>query len=250
MRILLTNDDGIRSEGLVALEKIARSISDDIWICAPEMDQSCLSNSLTMYKSLSCRMVRDRCFAVRGTPVDCVIIALHQLSDKKPDLILSGVNIGTNTANHIAYSGTLAAAFEGSLQGISSLALSQAYVDEKMIPWEVSKKFAPNIIDQLLKLNVPKTTLFNINFPSCKPEKVVKAIMTEQGNPCFSIDAKKVPKDSDLAHYKLEFNDHLENLCNKSDAFAIKNNMISITPIKTNITDYDSKNNIDIPIKI
>ncbi|MBY7649234.1 MAG: 5'/3'-nucleotidase SurE [Candidatus Liberibacter europaeus] len=248
MRILLTNDDGIKSEGLKSLEEIARSISDDIWICAPEMDQSCLSNSLTMAKSLSCRKISEKRFAVNGTPVDCVVIALHQLSDKKPDLILSGVNVGTNTANHIAYSGTVAAAFEGSLRGIRSFALSQAYNYEHMIPWEVSKKHAPNILGQLIKLDIPATILFNINFPSCLPENVEIVKLTNQGNPCFSIDAKLISGDSNLSKYSLEFNEHLESLCENSDAFAIKNNMISVTPIKINLTDYDAKKHISLSI--
>ncbi|MBL0848572.1 MAG: 5'/3'-nucleotidase SurE [Candidatus Liberibacter ctenarytainae] len=249
MRILLTNDDGIKSEGLVALEYIARTLSDDIWVFAPETDQSCLANSLTMSKELSCRTISEKHFAVSGTPVDCVVVALHKLSDKKPDLILSGVNIGTNTANHVAYSGTMAAAFEGGLQGIRSCALSQSYKSEANIPWEISKTYAPSIIRQLLDINVPNTTIFNINFPSCSLEDTPEIMITEQGKPCFSISAKQISKDDHLSRHHLEFCDHLEDLSKGSDVFAVQNNMISVTPIKTDLTDYDSKQKMTLSIR-
>ncbi|AKK19934.1 5'/3'-nucleotidase SurE [Candidatus Liberibacter africanus] len=250
MRILLTNDDGIKSEGLIALENIARSISNDIWICAPEMDQSCLSNSLTISKSLACRKISNQRFAVRGTPVDCVIVALQKMGDKRPDLILSGVNIGTNTSNHVAYSGTLAAAFEGSLQGIRSFALSQAYTNENMIPWEVAKTHAPNILHQLLKFNnIPNSTLFNINFPHCSPKDVEKIVITKQEHPCFSLDAQQISENHNITNYSLEFRDHPRDLCEDSDAFAIKHNMISVTPIKTDLTDYNSQQHMAISLE-
>ncbi|MEG8098675.1 5'/3'-nucleotidase SurE [Candidatus Liberibacter brunswickensis] len=249
MRILLTNDDGIKSEGLIVLENIARSISDDIWICAPEMDQSCLANSLTMSRSIACRKISNQRFAVHGTPVDCVIVALQKMNNKKPDLILSGVNIGTNTSNHVAYSGTLAAAFEGSLQGIRSFALSQAYTYENMIPWEVSKIYAPNIIRQLLNTKVSNTTVFNINFPRCSPKEVEKTLVTSQEKPCFVIDAKQVSKDGNITNYCLEFREHTKDLCKKSDAFAIEHNMISVTPIKTDLTDYSSQDLMSLSLE-
>ncbi|XCE14378.1 5'/3'-nucleotidase SurE [Candidatus Liberibacter asiaticus] len=249
MRILLTNDDGIKSKGLITLENIARSISDDIWICAPEMDQSCLANSLTMSRNIACRTISKKRFAVHGTPVDCVVIALQKMSDKKPDLILSGVNVGTNTSNHVAYSGTLAAAFEGSLQGIRSFALSQAYTYENMIPWEVSETHAPRVLRQLLKTQIPNTTLCNINFPRCSPEEVQKTVVTAQGKPCFSIDAKQISTNDNMSHYCLTFGDHLKNLCEISDAFAIQHNMISVTPITTDLTDYNSQQYISLSLE-
>ncbi|RPD37485.1 5'/3'-nucleotidase SurE [Candidatus Liberibacter solanacearum] len=250
MRILLTNDDGIQSKGLIALEDIARSISNDIWICAPEMDQSCLANSLTVSRSLACRTISEKRFAIHGTPVDCVVVALQKIPGKKPDLILSGVNVGTNTSNHVAYSGTLAAAFEGSLQGIRSFALSQAYTYENMIPWGVAQIHAPKILQQLLTTNIPNSTLFNINFPRCSPQNVRGAVVTAQGKPYFSIDAKQISEDGNLSHYSLDFRDRLETMCEKSDVFAIQNDMISVTPIKTDLTDYDSQKCISLSFEI
>lgn len=127
MRILLTNDDGIHAEGLSVLERIARTISDDVWVVAPEVDQSGLAHSLTLSEPLRLRPVSERRFALRGTPTDCVIMAVKKILDRKPDLVLSGVNVGANLADDVTYSGTVAGAIEGTLQGIRSIALSQAY---------------------------------------------------------------------------------------------------------------------------
>ena len=128
MRILLTNDDGIDSPGLHALRQIAAELSDDVWVVAPETNQSGASHSLTLHEPLRMRQIDERAFAVRGTPTDSVIMGVrHVLKDKAPDLVLSGVNRGANMAEDVTYSGTIAGAFEGTILGIRSMALSQAY---------------------------------------------------------------------------------------------------------------------------
>ena len=128
MRILLTNDDGVHARGLGVLEEIARALSDDIWVVAPETDQSGVSHSLSLNDPLRLREVADRHFAVKGTPTDCVIMgARHIIPDGKPDLVLSGVNRGRNAAEDVTYSGTVAGAIEGTVLGIPSFALSQAF---------------------------------------------------------------------------------------------------------------------------
>ena len=127
MRILCTNDDGIHAPGLQIVEQIAKALSDDVWIVAPELDQSGVSHSLSLNDPLRLREVGERRFAVRGTPTDCVIMgARHILKDKQPDLVLSGVNKGRNVAEDVVYSGTIAGALEGTILGLPSFALSQA----------------------------------------------------------------------------------------------------------------------------
>ena len=108
MRILLTNDDGIHAEGLAVLERIARKLSDDVWVVAPETDQSGLAHSLTLSEPLRLRQIDDRHFALRGTPTDCVIMGVRHVLPGAPDLILSGVNSGANIADDVTYSGTVA----------------------------------------------------------------------------------------------------------------------------------------------
>jgi 5'-nucleotidase len=141
MRILLTNDDCIHAEGLAALERIARELTDDVWIVAPETDQSGLAHSLTLSEPLRLRKIDDKRFALRGTPTDCVIMGVREVLDEKPDLVLSGVNAGANMADDVTYSGTIAGAIEGTLQGIKSMALSQAYnhAGGRVVPWEVAE---------------------------------------------------------------------------------------------------------------
>src|SRR6266568_613582 len=128
MRILCTNDDGIHAPGLKIVEEIARALSDDVWIVAPELDQSGVSHSLSLNDPLRLREIGPRHYAVKGTPTDCVIMGVrHIVQGGIPDLVLSGVNRGQNAAEDVTYSGTIAGAIEGTILGIPSIALSQAY---------------------------------------------------------------------------------------------------------------------------
>src|SRR5215472_1379256 len=148
MRILVTNDDGIHAPGLVTAEKIARAISDDVWVVAPEIEQSCASHSLTLTLPLRLREIEKQRFAVTGTPTDCVMMACAQiLKDRSPALILSGVNRGSNLADDVTYSGTIAGAMEGCALGIPSIAMSQAYGFEPQaeINWSCGEVHGPKL---------------------------------------------------------------------------------------------------------
>src|SRR5499427_3104528 len=141
MRILLTNDDGIDAPGLHALRQIAAKLSEDVWVIAPETNQSGASHSLSLHEPLRMRRIDERAFAVRGTPTDSVIMGVrHVLKDRVPDLVLSGVNRGANMAEDVTYSGTIAGAFEGTILGIRSMALSQGFgfSGGKAIKWQTA----------------------------------------------------------------------------------------------------------------
>ena len=184
MRILVTNDDGIHAPGLKICEEIARALSEDVWVIAPEYDQSGVSHSLSLNDPLRLRQVGERHYAVKGTPTDCVIMgARHVLSDKAPDVVLSGINRGRNTAEDVIYSGTVAGAVEGTILGIPSLALSQAYKSRSGQPphWETAVKFGPDIIRRVLDAGIPRDVLININFPDCRPNEVKGIAVTTQG---------------------------------------------------------------------
>src|SRR5712691_11037312 len=141
-RILISNDDGIASPGIKVLEKIARDLSDDVWVVAPEQEQSGASHSLTTRRPLRMREVARRRYAVDGTPTDCVLIAVKRLlRDRPPDLVLSGINAGSNVGEDMTYSGTVAAAMEATLLGIPAMALSQDYRGHE-ITWETSEALA------------------------------------------------------------------------------------------------------------
>ena len=175
MRILITNDDGIHSEGLDICAEIGRALSDDVWVIAPEFDQSGVSHSLSLNDPLRLREVGERRFAVKGTPTDCVIMgARHVIKDRSPNLVLAGVNRGRNAGEDVIYSGTVAGAVEGTILGIPSLALSQAYRSRSGEPphWETAVRFGPDIIRRVLAAGIPRDVLVNVNFPDCAPADV------------------------------------------------------------------------------
>jgi 5'-nucleotidase len=243
LRILLTNDDGIHAEGLAVLERIARTLSDDVWIVAPETDQSGLAHSLTLSEPLRLRKVSDKHFALRGTPTDCVIMGVKEvLGGKKPDLVLSGVNNGANMADDVTYSGTIAGAIEGTLQGIKSFAISQAanYLDgERMVPWEIVETFAPDLLKKLIKVEMPDWTFMNLNFPNCRPQDVQGISVTAQGKLDFGINVEKRSDGRGYPYYWLKFDARKGDFREGTDIHALRENKVSVTPLKLDLTDYD-----------
>src|SRR5256886_10903585 len=187
MRILITNDDGIHAEGLDVCAEIGRALSDDVWVIAPEFDQSGVSHSLSLNDPLRLREVGERRFAVKGTPTDCVIMgARHVIKDRPPDLVLAGVNRGRNAGEDVIYSGTVAGAVEGTILGIPSLALSQAYRSRSGEPphWETAGHFCAGILPPALARGTSPAAPCNINFPDCAPADVKGvAVATPGRNP-------------------------------------------------------------------
>src|SRR5690242_13325043 len=153
MRILVTNDDGIHAPGLKICEEIARALSDDVWIIAPEYDQSGVSHSLSLNDPLRLRQIGERHFAVKGTPTDCVIMGARHVMKDPPQLVLSGVNRGRNAAEDVLYSGTVAGAKEAAVLGIPSFALSQCYssASRQQPYWKTAIEHGPGIIRRVLK---------------------------------------------------------------------------------------------------
>ena len=175
MRILITNDDGIEAPGLDVLQAIASELSDDVWVVAPETDQSGAAHSLTLHEPLRLRKLGERTYAVKGTPTDCVIMGVrHILHDQGPDLVLSGINSGHNIADDVTYSGTIAGAIEGTLLGIPSVALSLAADYEKRgeLRWQTPMAHGAALIGRLIKIGWPEDVVMNINFPDCEPDEV------------------------------------------------------------------------------
>ena len=175
MRILLTNDDGIHAPGLKFLERIAEKFSDDIFVVAPETDQSGVAHSLSLNNPLRLREVGPRHFAVQGTPTDCVIMGVRKLMEgQKPDLVLSGVNRGQNVAEDVTYSGTIAGAIEGTLLGIKSIALSQAYggLETRHRPhWDGTEALAPEFSRRYCASAFPRACSSTSIFPRARRDK-------------------------------------------------------------------------------
>jgi 5'-nucleotidase len=240
MRILITNDDGINAPGLKVLQDIARELSSDLWVVAPELDQSGAAHSLTLREPLRLRAIEERVYAVRGTPADCVIMGVrHLLKDEPPLLVLSGVNRGSNLAEDVTYSGTIAGAFEGTLLGVRSIALSLAggFDGAKNIKWETPLTHGPAIIRRLLEADWPQGVLMNVNFPDREPADVVGIAVTEQGrrdHDLLHIDARTDTWGN--AYFWLGYERRRSNPCEGTDLWAVYTGRISITPLSLNLT--------------
>jgi 5'-nucleotidase len=241
MRILVTNDDGIHAPGLAVAEKIARALSDDVWVVAPETEQSGASHSLTLTLPLRLRQITPRRFAVSGTPTDCVMMAaLHILKDQPPELILSGVNWGSNMADDVTYSGTIAGAMEGCALGIASIAMSQEGDEEsrEIIDWSAGEVHGPALIRRLIETGWPKGTLININFPGCAAAEVAGVALVPQGQ--YDLQSTEIEERRDARnrpYYWVGLRRRRAEPPSDSDLGAVYANKIAVTPLHLNLTD-------------
>lgn len=244
MRILITNDDGIHAPGLAVLETIANQISDEVYVVAPETDQSGVSHSLSLNDPLRLREISDRRFAVKGTPTDCVIMGVkHILRERKPDLILSGVNRGQNVAEDVTYSGTIAAAMEGTLLGIPSIALSQAYAygDRHSINWGSAEAHGARIIRKLLDAGIPPGIVMNVNFPAREPDAVAGMTLCVQGQRNQGLlDVEPRLDGRGNPYYWLAFARGRISPAEGTDLHALADGKIAITPLRLDLTDLPS----------
>ena len=247
MRILLTNDDGIHAEGLASLERVARTISDDVWVVAPETDQSGYAHSLSLSEPLRLRKIGEKHFAVRGTPTDCVIMGTRRLLPGLPDLVLSGINSGSNIADDITYSGTVAGAMEGALLGIRSIALSQAYrveAGQRTVPYETTEALAPALLKKLLAVDLPTGAFLNLNFPACQPDEVEGVRVTAQGKVGYNLDIEERADGRGFPYYWLRFGRDTSELRDGTDIHAVRGNFVSVTPLKFDLTAHELRDQL------
>lgn len=247
MRILLTNDDGIHAEGLAVLERIARQLADEVWVVAPETDQSGFAHSLSLSEPLRMRKVRDKHYAVRGTPTDCVIMGVRKLMPEPPDLILSGVNSGSNVADDVTYSGTIAGAMEGTLLGVRSIALSQGYSvteEGRTVNWETTETHAPALLRKLLAVSLPENVFLNLNFPNCDPDQVKGVSVTSQGKLVHGLWLDERKDGRGFPYFWLRFGREPGELRDGTDIAAIKADHISVTPLHMDLTAHAVKDQI------
>ena len=181
-RILITNDDGIDAPGIRLLEEVACTLTSEVWVVAPELDQSAVSHSLSLHDPLRVSVKGERKFGVSGTPGDCIVLAIQELmKNERPDLILSGINRGSNLGVETAFSGTVGAAMVGLLLGVSSIALSQVFTKPDLVRWETAAAFAPNVIRQLASIKWPENCCLSVNFPDFPPSGIKGMVFTNQG---------------------------------------------------------------------
>ncbi len=242
-RILLSNDDGINAPGLSILEKIARTLSDDVWVVAPAQEQSGAGHSLTLHQPLRPTQLSEKRFMIDGTPTDCVMVAVqHIMKGKLPDLVLSGINMGENLGEDVHYSGTVAAALEATLQGIRSIALSQEMNGEAS--WDAVEHFAPDLIRSVCKVSWNQNTLINVNFPQRVVEEIKGVKLARQGK-------HKVGDDLILRHdprgrpYMWIGPPRMSDTQTEgTDLHVMAEGYISVTPLCVDLTDDDTLNKL------
>ena len=245
--IFITNDDGSNARGLKVLYDIAKSFSKNIWSFSPSFNNSGKSHSITINKKIKTQILKKQTFKVDGTPVDCVIVGMKYLAIKKmkPSIILSGVNHGQNLGLDLLYSGTVAAAREGSIQNVQSFSIS-IEKNKKSSQWNTIKYYLPKIIKQIRILNLDPSIYFNINFPNVEINKIkgCKVVKTGKRKPGELIKISKLNKSFFYYTIPSERKKHKSAVLNE-DEYEMKKNYITVT--------YHSdlrKDEIEIPKKL
>jgi 5'-nucleotidase len=236
-RVLIVNDDGIHAPGIQLLEKIVRRYTDNVWVVAPDEEKSGASHSISMHVPVRIRQIDERHYAVKGTPTDCALLAIYEIMKERPTMLLSGINRGANLAEDITYSGTAAAAMEGALLGVPSVALSQVFTPRGHVPWETAEAYAPRILDTLFATEWQPGTFVNVNFPDALPDAVTGVRVVRQGQrppgsflPEGRIDGRDVP----YYWIKLAYKDG--GFEPGSDLEAIRDKAVSVNPIQLDMT--------------
>ncbi|MEC7676531.1 MAG: 5'/3'-nucleotidase SurE [Pseudomonadota bacterium] len=233
-RILVTNDDGVWAPGLAVAEAVAADLAEEVWVVAPDSDNSGVSRKLTIQEPVRLEELAPRRFAVTDTPADCVIMGLgHVMADSPPDLVLSGVNSGANIAAETSYSGTVGAAITAHLMGWPAIALSQAYRDRKDVPWATAAAWLPRAVAQVL--DGPDhfdDCFFNINVPAVAAEAVIGIELTRQGRRGVTgIDVERRTDLRENDYFWFTFRHRAGEAAPDSDVAALRRGAVSITPI-------------------
>jgi 5'-nucleotidase len=241
LNILLTNDDGIYSEGLITLAEKISEIAN-VFIVAPDRERSATAHAITMHKPLRVEKARiphceSTSWMVNGTPSDCVKLALESLLDFKPDMVLSGINKGPNLGTDVIYSGTVSAAIEATILGVPAIAFSIAAYEN--ITYDYPARFAQKLCRQLTNLDFPQNSLLNVNIPPLDENDICGVYITHLGIRKYrnTFDKRKDPRGRTYYWLAGEVIENMEDV--GSDVWAVRNNYISITPIHFDLTKYD-----------
>jgi 5'-nucleotidase len=240
LRVLICNDDGINAEGIFALTQEMKKVAE-VTVVAPDKQQSAVGHAITVnYPLRAVPYHKNNDFfgyAVEGTPADCVKLGVRFLMKEKPDLVMSGINHGSNTAINIIYSGTVSAATEGMILGIPSIAVSlTAYQN---LDFSYAAKFSARLALMVAEKGLPPRTLLNVNIPNV-PESEIKGVMiTKQGISVWNdrFDVRRDPANRE--YFWLTGSMNVMDTEEDADQIAIKNNYVSVTPVKYDLTDRD-----------
>jgi 5'-nucleotidase len=234
-QILVTNDDGVHSEGIRALADAVAHLGD-VTIVAPIQEASAIGHALTLRRPLRVESIAPRIFAVDGTPTDCVNVAITHILGAKPDLILSGINKGWNLGDDVTYSGTVSGALEGALLGIPSIALSTQRIADAC-EFGPAARAAALVSALVLDRGMPKFTLLNVNTPT-GPNKGFRVTVQARRNHVTVVNERIDPRQR--AYYWIEEGENDWEPHDRSDYQAVRDGYISITPLQPDMTAYDA----------
>jgi len=240
-RILITNDDGIEAPGLAVLERIAAELAREVWVAAPEHDQSGVSHAVSLHHPIRVSERGIRRYAITGTPGDCGVMGACHLMREPPQLLLSGVNRGANLGLETVFSGTVGGAMTGMLLGIPSIALSQAWTDRANVRWETAAALGPDIVRRLLALGWGAQTCLNVNFPDLPAAKVGPLTLTRQGPGLIQgmqVETRTDPRF--LTYHWISFRRGPRDQGTESDADALRAGRIAVTPLRYDRTDEEA----------
>jgi 5'-nucleotidase len=236
LTILVTNDDGIDSQGIQILAETLKALGN-VYVVAPDKECSAMAHSLSLHRPLRVDKVREGYFAVDGTPADCINLAVCSLLPERPKLIASGINKGGNMGEDVTYSGTVSAAFEGAFYGIPSFAISLASKDD--FKFKTAASFALRVARFILKEGLPKDTFLNINVPNLHEDGVRSYRITRQGRRVYGDAVVEGVDPGGQKYYWIRGHRGFESM-EGTDFEAVSSHHISITPLHLDLTDYSS----------
>jgi len=241
-RILVTNDDGINAPGIRALAKAMTELGE-VWVVAPEKTQNAVGRAMTLHKPLRLRKIRHRWYAVNGTPADCVTLTVCNLLETTlPTLVVSGINKGWNLGDDVTNSGTVAGALEGMLHGIPSMAISLE--DCPRTSYTIAAQYAKQLAERMMKSGLPEGTILNVNVPSSKKEAIAGIQFTSLSQRRYHkpVVEKIDPRGGSYFWIAGE----RESWARKkpSDHDAVEKNLVSVTPLHLDLTDYMALNTL------
>ena len=247
MRILITNDDGIAAPGLAVLTDIATALGDEVWTVAPAFEQSGVGHCISYARPFMIQEIGPRRVAVEGSPADCVLAALHEVLPSPPDLILSGVNRGNNSAENALYSGTLGGALEGALQGVLSIALSQFYGPGNARlenPFEAASEHGADVLRRILSATPASEDgyrlFYNINFPPVAAADVKGIAVVAQGiRPGQGFHTEPTTSPSGRQFLWVRGGNQQARTAEGTDVAANLDGYVSVTPMRADFTAHD-----------
>jgi 5'-nucleotidase len=232
--ILLTNDDGVDAPGIAAMKEQLSSL-EEVVVAAPEGEMSGVSHSVTLDMPITVRWIDEHTAAVRGTPTDCVLLAVHGFMKKKPSIVVSGINLGPNLGNDVTYSGTVAAAMEAAILGFRAAAISLS--TRKDPDFGPAARFGRRLVEFLKETDLPPGTFLNVNVPNVGEEKVKGTRLTRLGRRTYRDDVVELSDPGGEACYRIGGEPRSE-LEEGTDVEAVALGYISVTPLTLDLTDY------------